>query len=171
MSSASHSLQYRATVRGRSGGLGIITLTMVLVAAARALWLLGSGRTLPPSEFVVLTSLALLFGILAHDQRRAFLQLNAQDLEIGHGALIKRLALTTISALSLRITGGRYADRQLMCWDRDGIEAARVSLQPFRRADLRQLIIQMHHAYPNIHVDHELTHYLQLDRTQLSFGP
>ena len=167
MASASQSHLHNNTVRGRSGGFGIITFTIVLIEAVRALWLLGSGRTLLLPEFVILTSLALLFGILANDQRRALLHLSAHDLEIWHGKLMKRLELNTISALSLRVTGGRYIDQQLICWTRDGSEVAQLSLQPFRQADLRQLIIQMHQTYPKIQLDHELTHYLQLDRTQL----
>jgi len=167
MSSASQSHPLNDTIRGRSGGFGIIALTLVLVESARALWILGSGSPLPTPEFVILASLAVLFGVLANDQRRTMLHLTAHDLEIWHGKRMHRLALNDISALSLRVTGGRYVDYQLICWNHDGSEAERLSLQPFRRTALGQFIIQMHQAYPNIQLDHELTHYLQLDRTLL----
>ena len=165
MSSASEIQPLNNTIRGRSGQWGVITITLVLVACTRALWILGTGSQLPPMEFVILGSLAVLFGVLANDQRRGMLRLTSSSLDIGHGKRVQRLPFTDIHALSLRVSGGRYVDCQLICWNREGAEVAHLSLQPFRRTALREFMIRIHQAYPSIQMDRELAHFLQLERT------
>ena len=164
MASAQGSLPPDYTIRGRGGSYTILTIGCLIAGCGRGLWAVWYQQPFPTLQLVIIASLASICALLANDQRRFRLRLTAHQLEIWRGDRVQYLPLSDLVALSLRVSGGRYREYQLVYWYGNGSEGGHIPLLPFRRTGLRDLVSKLHTAYPSIQVDRELQRFLHIDQ-------